>query len=706
MSAEIDRPRAQERLMRAIRGEFGVRRGHPLPYGAVARREGVNFSIFSYHATGVTLVLFLPDDPDPVLEIPLDPRYNRTGDIWHAFVTGLDPGIEYGYRLEKDPNPDPRVHRYDPTKVVIDPFGKSVVGLETWGGGEGRYGRMERLRSRVVDEEFDWGLEQPLNVPLADSIIYEMHVRGFTRHPSSGVAHPGTFRGVVEKIPYLKELGVTAVELMPVTEFEESDNTRKNLLTGEPLRNFWGYQPISFFAPKASYAGARGTVSAVREFKEMVKALHEAGIEVILDMVFNHTGEGDHTGPTFCYRGVDNATFYLIDPKTGRYLNYSGCGNTLNCNHPGVRFMILTALRYWVTEMHVDGFRFDLASILGRGRDGEVLPNPPLLEVIAADPVMADTKLIAEAWDAAGLYQVGSFPSWGRWAEWNGKFRDEVRRFVKGDGGMVKPLTVRLAGSPDLYQTSGREPWHSINFLTSHDGFTLFDLVSCSEKHNHENGEANTDGQDDNMSWNCGEEGPSSKPEVVGLRRRQVRNFMTLLLVSQGVPMILGGDEMGRTQRGNNNAYCHDNETSWVDWTLREKNADFSRFVSRLIRFRKAHPSLRRRKFFEDANGGAPAVAWHGLKLGKPDLEWTSRSLAMHLLPANGDDDIYLIANAHWEPHVFELPPLPAGRSWRRFVDTEREPPEDAAEPGEEPALQAQRSYPAGPRSTVVLVGR
>jgi glycogen operon protein len=706
MSTPLDRPRAQERLMRAIRGEFGVRRGHPLPYGAVARREGVNFSIFSYHATAVTLVLFLPDDEDPVLEIPLDPRYNRTGDIWHAFVTGLDPGIEYGYRLEKLPNPDPRIHRYDPAKVLIDPFGKRVVGLETWGGGEGRYGRMERLRSRVVDEEFDWGIEQPLNVPLADSIIYEMHVRGFTRHPSSGVAHPGTFRGVVEKIPYLKELGVTAVELMPVTEFEESDNTRKNLLTGEPLRNFWGYQPISFFAPKASYAGARGTVSVVREFKEMVKALHEAGIEVILDMVFNHTGEGDHTGPTFCYRGVDNATFYLINPKTGRYLNYSGCGNTLNCNHPSVRFMILTALRYWVTEMHVDGFRFDLASILGRGRDGEVLPNPPLLETIAADPVMADTKLIAEAWDAAGLYQVGSFPSWGRWAEWNGKFRDEVRRFVKGDGGMVKALAVRLAGSPDLYQTSGREPWHSINFLTSHDGFTLSDLVSYNQKHNHENGEANTDGQDDNMSWNCGEEGPSSNPEVVGLRRRQARNLMTLLLVSQGVPMILGGDEMGRTQRGNNNAYCHDNETSWVDWTLAERSADFFRFVSRLIRFRKAHPSLRRRTFFEDGNGGTPAVEWHGLKLGQPDLEWSSRILAMHILAANGDDDLYLIANAHWETHVFDLPPLPDGRSWRRFVDTEREPPEDAAEPGMEPALLAQRSYAAGPRSTVVLVGR
>jgi glycogen operon protein len=701
-----EQDRARDRLLRVVRGDFGIRRGHPLPYGAVLRRDGINFSIVSHHATGATLVLFLPGEEGPVLEMPLDPRYNRTGDVWHAFVAGIDPGIEYGYRFEMTPNPEPAIHRYDPGKVLLDPFGKGVVGLEGWGQGQGSHGRLERLRSRVVDEEFDWGLEQPLNVPLADSIIYEIHVRGFTRHPSSGVAHPGTFRGVAEKIPYLKELGVTAVELMPVTEFEECDNPRRNLLTGEPLRNFWGYQPASFFAPKASYAGNGGPNGAVREFKEMVKTLHEAGIEVILDMVFNHTGEGDHKGPTFCYRGVDNAIYYILDPKTGRYLNYSGCGNTLNCNHPSVRFMLLTALRYWVTEMHVDGFRFDLASILGRGRDGEVLPNPPLLEVIASDPVMADVKLIAEAWDAAGLYQVGSFPSWGRWAEWNGKFRDEVRRFVKSDGGMVRLLATRLSGSPDLYQSSGRAPWHSINFLTSHDGFTLSDLVSYNEKHNWENGEANTDGHPENLSWNCGEEGPSTKPAVVELRRRQMRNFMTLLMLSQGVPMILGGDELGRTQRGNNNAYCQDNEVSWVDWTLRQKNDDLFRFVSRLIRFRKRHPSLRRRTFFEEGNSGPPSVAWHGMKLGKPDWESSSRVLAMHLPPVGGDDDIHLIANAHWEPHVFELPRLPPGKSWRRFVDTQREPPEDAAEPDAEPVLPTQRSYAAGPRSTVVLVGR
>ena len=377
---------ARERLFRIVNGEFRVRRGHPLPYGAAARRDGVNFSVFSRHATAMSLVLFAPGEQESVLELPLDPRYNKTGEVWHVFVEGIDPGIEYGFRADCRPNPAPHVLRFDPGKVLLDPYSKSVAGLETWGEVAAEKGRLERLRSRVVDEEFDWGHEHPLAVHLADSVIYEVHVRGFTRHPSSGVAHPGTFRGVVEKIPYLQELGVTAVELMPVTEFEEGDNPRTNLLTGEPLRNFWGYQPVSFFAPKASYAAAGAPADAVREFKTMVKALHEAGIEVILDIVFNHTGEGDERGATFCWRGLDNPTYYLLEPKTGRYLNYSGCGNTLNCNHPVVRFQILSALRYWVTEMHVDGFRFDLASILGRGRDGEVLPNPPLLEAIAGRP--------------------------------------------------------------------------------------------------------------------------------------------------------------------------------------------------------------------------------------------------------------------------------------------------------------------------------
>jgi len=695
---------ARERLFRVVRGEFRVRRGHPLPYGASPRREGVNFSVFSRYATEMSLVLFAPGESEPVLELPLDSRYNKTGEVWHVFVEGLDPGVEYGFRADREDNPSPHLYRFDRSKVLIDPYSKSVVGLERWGEVAQTKGRLERLRSRVVDEEFDWGHEHPLAVPLADSVIYEMHVRGFTRHPSSGVKHPGTFRGVVEKIPYLKELGVTSVELMPVTEFEECDNPRTNLLTGEPLRNFWGYQPVSFFAPKASYAADGAPGEPVREFKSMVQAFHEAGIEVILDIVFNHTGEGDERGATFCWRGLDNPTYYLLEPKTGRYLNYSGCGNTLNCNHPVMRFQILAALRYWVTEMHVDGFRFDLASILGRGRDGEVLPNPPLLEAIAADPVMADVKLIAEAWDAAGLYQVGSFPSWGRWAEWNGRFRDELRHFVKSDPGMTKLLATRLAGSPDLYRGGDRAPWHSINFVTSHDGFTLADLVSYNDKHNWENGEGNTDGHDDNLSWNCGEEGASSSGEVSALRGRQQRNFLVLLFLSQGVPMLLAGDEFGRTQRGNNNAYCQDNDVSWVDWSLLERNAALFRFTRRLVRFRKAHPSLRRRTFFEDEKH--PVVAWHGAKLGKPDWTGESRTIGMHLLGPGGDEPLYLFANAHWEATAFDLPRLPPGRSWRRFVDTSLAPGEDALEPGEEAPLPPGRSYVAGPRSTVVLVGR
>jgi isoamylase len=696
-------PGPAERLLRAVPGEFRVRRGHPLPYGAAARRDGINFSVFSRHATAVTLVLFLPGEEEPVLELPLDPHMNRTGEVWHAFVEGIDPGIEYGFRAEREPNPAPRVLRYDRTKVLIDPYSKAVVGLETWGETRAPKGRLERLRSRVVDEEFDWGHERPLEIPLADSVIYELHVRGFTRHPRSGVEHPGTFRGLVEKIPYLQELGVTAVELMPVTEFEESDNPRRNPRTGMPLRNYWGYQPVSFFAPKASYSRDGGPGESVRAFKEMVKALHEAGIEVILDIVFNHTAEGDERGATFSWRGLDNPTYYLLDPE-GRYLNYSGCGNTLNCNHPVVRFMILAALRYWVTEMHVDGFRFDLASILGRGRDGEVLPNPPILEAIAADPVMAHVKLIAEAWDAAGLYQVGRFPSWGRWAEWNGRFRDEVRRCVKGDPGMSGLLATRLAGSSDLYRSSHRAPFHSINLVTSHDGFTLRDLVSYNEKHNEENGEGNADGQNDNLSWNCGAEGPSSDPEVNALRARQTRNFLTLLLLAQGVPMILAGDEMGRTQGGNNNAYCQDDETSWLDWSLLETNAELFRFTARLVRFRRSHPSLRRRAFFEDEPG--PAVAWHGVRLGEPDWTGESRTLGMHLLGSNGDDPIFLFVNAHWERNPFELPRPGPGRRWRRFVDTTLAPPEDAAEPGAEAGLPSGRTYVAGPRSVVVLVAR
>ncbi len=672
----------------------------PLPLGATPLRDGINFAIFSRHATWVSLVLFEPGGDQPVFEIALDPRFNRTGDIWHAFVKGLDPGIHYSYRMDRIPIGDPRMNRYNRSVLLLEPHSKATSGHSNWA--EEAAGPTSR-RSIVVEHSFDWGDDQPLNTPLADTVIYEMHVRGFTRDSSSGVAQPGTFAGLIEKIPYLTELGVTAVELLPAHEFDELDTDRVNPFTGERLVNYWGYQPISFFAPKAAYAAAKQDGAQIREFQELARRLHAAGIEVILDVVFNHTAEGNEKGRTLSFRGIDNTVYYMLDPQTGAYLNYSGCGNTLNCNHPVVRDLIVECLRYWVIEMHVDGFRFDLASILGRGQDGAVLENPPLLESLARDPVLANTKLIAEAWDAAGLYQVGTFPAWSRWAEWNGRFRDDVRRFVRGEPGMVSALATRLVGSPDLYQTSRREPYHSINFVTCHDGFTLADLVSYDHKHNEMNGESNTDGVDDNLSWNCGAEGPTDSPEIRRLRERQVRNLATILLLADGVPMLLSGDELGRTQQGNNNAYCHDNGISWIDWTLRFANADLLRFFRLLIAFRRRDPLLRATSFAGET-GQQRIVEWHGVRLWQPDWSQESRSLAMHLAsPAEADKEqhIYFIANAHWEAHEFELP---AGIQWRRFIDTMYAGPGEITELGAEILLQAQGRYVVGPRSTVVLV--
>lgn len=513
---------------------------------------------------------------------------------------------------------------------MLDPWAKLVTG-------EGR-------RCAIVVDEFYWNYDQPLNTPLADTVIYEMHVRGFTMHPSSAVTQPGTFAGLTEKIPYLKDLGVTAVELLPVHEYDVDS-------APGGLTNFWGYQPLAFFAPHSGYAPDG---NAAIEFKKMVRAFHEAGIEIILDVVFNHTAEGALTG-------IDNSIYYLLDPATGRYLDYSGTGNTLNCNHPVVRDMIRSCLRYWVMEMHVDGFRFDLASILGRGQDGSVLLNPPLLESLAHDPILGETKLIAEAWDAAGLYQVGKFPAWGRWAEWNGRYRDDVRRFVRGDDGMVPVLAQRLSGSPDLYASSEREPYHSINFITCHDGFTLADLVSYERKHNLANLENNRDGADENFSANYGVEGATTDPEILALRDRQMKNFLALLLVSHGVPMLLAGDEFARTQRGNNNAYCQDNEISWLDWNEAERNAELLEFTKRLLRFRAKHPILRRRRF----SGEDVRVTWHGVTLDQPDWSWHSRSLAMRIDGVN--DHVYVIANAWSGDLRFELP---SDVKWLVFVDT------------------------------------
>ncbi len=689
---------------------FVVERGTPLPLGASERAGGLNFALFSRHATRATLVLYRSGVHEPLATVLLDPSLNRTGDIWHVFLRGADPSLRWGWRLD-GPNDPARGHRFEPGLTLLDPYAKVITGGSRWGQADFRtrflvdddseppYLRRCALPPQV---EFDWEGDVPLRTPMAETVIYELHVRGYTAHASAQVGHPGTFHGLQEKIPYLRGLGVTAVELMPVFEFNENEQERRHPDTGERLPNYWGYSPVSFFAPKASFASDGKHGRQVIEFKEMVKAFHRAGIEVYLDVVFNHTAEGDERGPTLSWRGIDNRVYYLLDDQGG-YLNFSGCGNTLNCNHPLIRDMILDSLRYWVAEMHVDGFRFDLASILGRGPSGEVLANPPLLERIALDPVLADTKIIAEAWDAAGLYQVGNFPSWGRWAEWNGYFRDDVRRFWQHGGGAVSGFASRLCGSDDLYARSGRAPYHSINFLTAHDGFTLADLVSYEHKHNEANGEENRDGENNNYSCNHGVEGPTQDPDVLAARRRHVRNLLACLFLSQGVPMLLAGDEFGRSQQGNNNAYCQDNELSWVDWSLAERNADLLRFVRGLIRMRRRHPSLRRQEFF----GEGPAISWHGERAYQPNWAPEARSLAflLHRDPTRPQSqDLFILMNASDGPRRFEVPDV--GRVWRRVVDTSLPAPFDLVEDPAQAQVFGRRveAYELPPHTVVVLL--
>ena len=691
------------RQLDAVTTDFAVLRGQPQPYGVRNLAEGVNFAVFSRNATTVSLVLFRPGDLDPVMEIPFDPKINRTGDVWHLCLKGLIAGFEYGYRMTRESKEASPIHRFDAESVLLDPYARAISGPSLWRSATRKAASLGNWRGLLVDDDFDWQMDQPLNRHLADSVIYEMHVRGFTRHESASVSHPGTFRGVIEKIPYLQDLGITAVELLPVTEFDEADNYRKNPLTGGDLHNFWGYHPLSFFAPKAAYAVEMSVGAQIREFKEMVKALHAAGIEIILDVVFNHTGEGNEKGRSISMRGLDNSVYYIVDPESGDYANYSGCGNTVNCNHPVVRDLIIDALCYWVTEMHVDGFRFDLASILGRGSDGEVLTNPPLLERIAGHPVLANTKLIAEAWDAAGLYQVGTFPNFGRWAEWNGKFRDDLRRFIRGDQGMVSILATRLAGSSDLYQNDGRAPYHSINFVTSHDGFTLADLVRYADKHNEANGEYSADGDNHNLSDNYGVEGPSEDPAIESLRARQVRNFATLLILAHGVPMLLGGDEIGRSQGGNNNAWCQDNAISWLDWNKLSDNRGLYRFFRRLIAFRQHHALLRPR-FFEGEENTGRRLTWHGFQSDSPDWSETSHSLAMHLQGHQEDAEIYLIVHAAIDGAKFQLPEPVSAKPWRRFVDTSLLEDDASWCHGEEKRLENQNYYYSSGRSVTVLV--
>ncbi|MFP4011134.1 MAG: glycogen debranching protein GlgX [Spirochaetaceae bacterium] len=701
-----------------MRREPILRPGAALPLGARVVNNGVRFSLFAGHATSVTLCLFAEDDDAaPLHEIDLDPVHNRTGDVWHVEVVGPGAGTLYLYRVGGPYEPK-RGHRYDAGAYLIDPHARAFSGDRPWNL-RPRSPRRRRRRSaagmpkcKVVDDPFDWqGVVAP-GRSLRSTIIYEMHVKGFTRSPTSGVAHPGTYRGVVEKIPHLQELGITAVELLPVHEFDEDENPRTNPETGERLSNYWGYNTLGFFAPKGTYAACGPSGGQVTEFKEMVRELHRAGIEVILDVVYNHTGEGDENGPSVSFRGIDNAVYYLLEADKRRYSNFTGVGNTVNCNHPVVRQFILDSLRYWVSEMHVDGFRFDLASVLARGRDGRLREDPPLLEEIAEDPVLRRAKIIAEAWDAAGAYQVGWFYG-GRWCEWNDRFRDDVRRFWRGERGMSAAFATRIAGSSDLYSAGGRKPFHSINYVTCHDGFTLADLVSYSRKHNRANGEDNRDGHEPNFSYNYGHEGPSDDPVICTVRRRQQKNFIATLLLSLGTPMLLGGDELGRTQRGNNNAYCQDNEISWFDWTLAGENTDLLRFTRLLIRFRMAHPALQRSDFYtgrDSSTDEIPDITWFNDR-GEPS-DWTEPAnlLALRLDGASkeighpiDDDDFYMMFNGSTRSRTFRLPASAGGGSWRRIIDTYLESPEDVREPGTEVPPVGQTSYSVRARSLVVL---
>jgi isoamylase len=690
-----------------------VRSGVPFPLGARPRGTGVNFALFSRHATGVRLDLFdRAGAAAPVRTIILDALRNKTGDIWHVWLDGIQPGQLYGFRVAGPYAPGDG-HRFNPNKLLVDPCATAVVPALSSDPlaalGYDWHSPLKDLsfseadnaataaKSVVTHEDFDWQGDQPLRRPWTTTVLYELHVRGFTIHPSAAVRHPGTYRGLVDKIPYLKHLGVTAVELMPVQEFDDVDPLRRHPDTGRALTNFWGYDPVSFFAPKASYASVQREGGHLLEFKEMVRAFHREGIEIILDVVFNHTGEGNQLGPTVSFRGIDNAIYYWLQHDRRFYKDFTGTGQTVNASHPVVRDMILDALRYWVIEMHVDGFRFDLASVLGRDPHGHVLVDAPLLDRIAEDPILRDAKLIAEAWDAAGAYQVGWF-SQRRWAEWNGQFRDDVRRFWRGDAGMAGRLASRICGSADLYHDVGKGPECSINFVTCHDGFTLNDLVSYARKHNEQNGEGNRDGTDENFSANYGAEGESADLALEEVRRRQIRNFLLTLAISRGVPMLLGGDEFRRTQGGNNNAYCQDNETSWVDWTLAAHNADLVRFTRSAFAFRREHSVLRQEAFYT-----AETVQWFDSAGRTPD--WFDPSLRQLACLLHGDDgtDLYVMFNAGTEDVPFRLPGGPYAGTWRLAADTARRSPGDIRASGDPQERVEGSSCDVGWRSCVIL---
>jgi len=676
-----------------------MKTGSPYPLGASVTATGVNFSVFSYHGTRAELLLFDTEDAtEPSRVIDLAPGTSRTSHYWHVHLSGIKAGQLYGYRISGPYAPE-LGHRFDPKKLLLDPYARAISSKNYQRTAAARPGNNLGVAAKSVVADlsgYDWEGDRPLDHPFSRTVVYEVHVAGFTRHPNSGVAEEkrGTYAGLIEKIPYLKELGITAVELMPVFQFDAQD-------APAGLENYWGYSPMSFFAPHSGYSSRTDPLGCLDEFRDMVKALHKAGIEVILDVVYNHTAEGGDAGPTFCFKGLDNRFYYLLSDDVSQYADFTGTGNTLNSNFSVVRRMIGDSLRYWVSEMHVDGFRFDLAAVLTRDEHGKSVHNAPLLWDVDSDPVLAGRKLIAEAWDAGGLYLVGSFGG-DRWKEWNGRFRDDVRRFLKSDRDTVLNLRARLVGSPDIYTKQSQRPEQSINFMTCHDGFTLNDLFSFNEKHNEANGENNRDGSSENYSWNCGVEGPTNDPEVERLRARQIRNAVTLNLLSVGTPLLLMGDEVRRTQLGNNNAYCQNNEVSWFDWSLCQKHADLHRFVRLMIQLRLRFATSPRGSTLSLAEFITRAeIQWDGVQLCAPDLSVDSHSLAGTAYLENGRG-FHLMINAYWEPLRFSLPVVPDGCGpWRRLIDTYQDTPSDFLE--REAETQPQNEYTVQPRSIVLM---
>jgi glycogen operon protein len=677
------------------------------PPGAKPDADGVNFSVFSRFATAVQLLLFDADNStEPFQVIELDPEVNRTFFAWHIFVKGLRPGIWYVWKLDGPTDTQHSGHRFDVSQHLLDPWARAVC-HRLWdrkaASRPGDNGHTS-MRSLVVSDDYDWEGDKPLSIRSEDSVIYELHIGGFTRHASASVQHPGTFAALIEKIPYLQQLGITHVELMPIMAFDEQDVPPGTAQRG--LKNYWGYSTHSFFSPHPGYCVTPNKGTHLKEFRDLVKALHRAGIGVILDVVFNHTAEGGVDGPTINFKGTGNSWFYHLDKDDKRkYRDYTGCGNTVNCNHPIVSLFIVGCLEYWVRKMHVDGFRFDLASALARGEDGQPMHDSPVLWGIELSDRLATTKLIAEAWDAAGLYQVGSFPGY-RWAEWNGRYRDALRCFIRGDGGMIAEMATRIGGSSDFYKPQHRLPINSINFITCHDGFTLRDLYSYNQKHNEANGEQNRDGHNDNLSYNCGVEGETDDAQVLALRRQLARNAIAILLLSQGIPMLLAGDEVLNSQQGNNNCYCQDNELSWFDWTLVEKNTDMLAFVRQMIALRKRHPSLRRRRFLSGETPDPavkPDIIWHGTTLGSPAWDdWDARVLAFTLAAVEEDEsELHVIMNMSDSTQVMELPEAHEG-AWQLFVDTSQ----SKGSGGDEAAAKSvwtDTTYSAGPRSVIVF---